>query len=54
MLVPLRMGGRRLVLVRLWHSGRRGLGRGLRVEWLGGAAQPARRRCSARISLQVA
>src|SRR5262249_44619425 len=43
LLVPLRVGGRRLVLVRLWHLCRRRLGRHLRLERLGRAATLPRR-----------
>ena len=43
LLVPLRLGGRRLVLVRLWHLCRRRLGRQLRLERLGRAATLPRR-----------
>src|SRR6516225_11773715 len=43
LLVPLRMGGRRLVLVRLWHLCRRRLGRHLWLERLDRAATLPRR-----------
>src|SRR5215472_17230864 len=43
LLVSLRMGGRRLVLVRLWHLCRRRLGRHLWLERLGRAATLPRR-----------
>src|SRR5262245_59272309 len=51
LLVSLRLGGRRLVLVGLWHLSRRRLGRQLRLERLGRAATLPRRAGRTPVSL---